>query len=176
MLNSGCFWLLDRQVEGQRHGTQRRTSQATNGQVIIYIKSLKKEKLAEKINTLLNNLLLPNSLCGAAGCRNYLHLFPFKTSFLPSLSFSPPSVHAADSQSLVAFLPPFLSSSYPGRLHSCLLVIMQLLQSKQRTVRGPAFCGCRDLCQCDPQLIGRESQYTVLPNDLSVCLDQCRVG
>lgn len=122
MLNSGCFWLLDRQVEGQRHGTQHRTSQATNGQVIIYIKSLKKEKLAEKINTLLNNLLLPNSLCGAAGCRNYLHLFPFKTSFLPSLSFFPPSVHAADSQSLVAFLPPFF---YPlPTLEDCIRVCL----------------------------------------------------
>lgn len=33
----------------------------------------------KKINTLLNNSLLPKSPCGAAGLRNYLHLFSFKT-------------------------------------------------------------------------------------------------
>lgn len=64
---------------------------AENCQIIVYIKSPKKEKLTKKINTLLNNLLLlPKCLCGPAGWRSYLHLFPFKTFFpSPSLCSAP---------------------------------------------------------------------------------------
>lgn len=86
----GFIYDSDRQVDGQwdRHSDvhSQCSGGAQNCQIITYIKSSKKEKLTKKINTLLNNLLLPNSLCGPAGCRNYLHLFSFSS---PSLCSAP---------------------------------------------------------------------------------------
>ncbi len=99
------------------------TSLAEDCQIIIYIKSSKIEKPTKKINTLLNNLLLPNSLCGPAGWRDYLHLFPFKTFFLLPLFCSPSSLNEVDIRVWWHFYSFFLSSSLPGSLHTyvCLL-------------------------------------------------------
>lgn len=74
----------------------------------------------------MNNLLLPNSLCGPAGWRNYSHLFPFKTLFFSSLSLfcSSSSVNEVDTQSLVALLRFFFCPCpFPRWLHMCVCLL-----------------------------------------------------
>lgn len=69
--------------------------------------------------------------------------------FFPSLIRSPSSVNEVDIQGLQHFYP-FLF--YP---FICLLSGATAIQTE---VRGLACCG--DLCLRDPQLRGKESQYT----------------